>query len=453
MSRERCRWRRVLRSAGSALLVTALGLSACRRATRSAAATSASAPPPATAFVPLPPVTGEGRYVGVEQRRLADEPILFHPALPIAGQILHDACDLWDLDMGVSRGRVPAAECASWPPSRPAARLDPERYPRLPGGKRWFVDSRERYAGFLPLTPLDIEREWGIYALADQRLRVSTVAAPGRPYEVASRVLWAADGASFFRFIGPHPDGLPLVIHPSAPQVRFVDLRAGTRWVFEMHDGALERAAVSPDGRCVAFATIELGPSTTSIDAIAPEPRERRPRVRAWCPDRSAAASWTQEREVEDLVWSAGSDAVALVGKDGTWLMSVAPGAPPPDAHAMAARPRPGSRSVDELGLLDPSGRFEVWSGEEDVVVRRADGETLHAWERGLFTAGYLYAREPPPEWVFRDGPDAIHGRLVRAADAAFLSPTPDLGARFLAGERLPHRYTETPRAEHPAPR
>jgi hypothetical protein len=426
------------------LLAVALCLAACGRAERSTAATSASsAPPSASAAAP-------GRYVGVPQRELAAVPFLFHPTLPVAGQIINDGCDLWDLDLGVTRGRVPRAECAAWPPSRDAGRRAPLE--KLPAGidpsARWFVDPAGRHAGF---SSESWSSEWsilhGIVSLADARLVVSTPRRRSSRHENNVVAVWAPDGTAFFKVTGPDLATLPTLTDESDLTIRFADLRLGSLRTLPLRDGALERAAVSPDGRCLAFATLELGPTLTARDATSPIPRERRPKVRLWCPDRGSDVAWTLARESEDLVWSARSDAVAIVGSGGTWHMGLAEGRPPPDTSALAGRPRPGSRAVGELGVQDPSGRFEVFRGEDAAVLRRADGELLRIDARGLATDGYLFSREPPREWVFRDGPDALRGRLMRAANAPFLAPTLDLGARFLAGEALPRPHAERPPA------
>lgn len=89
---------------------------------------------------------------------------------------------------------------------------------------------------------------------------------------------------------------------------------------------------------------------------------------------------------------------------------------------------------------VDPSGRFEAGPG---TILRLADGEVLHYRDHpgALSTDSYLYAKTSPGSWVFRDGPDVLGGRMIREKDAAFLRPTPDLGARFLAGTALPHTY------------
>jgi hypothetical protein len=87
---------------------------------------------------------------------------------------------------------------------------------------------------------------------------------------------------------------------------------------------------------------------------------------------------------------------------------------------------------------VDPSGRFEV--GPDAIL--RLDGEVLHYRPGALWTDSYhYYSKTSPGTWVFRDGPDVLGGRMIREKDAAFLRPTPELGAHFIGGRVLPRKY------------
>lgn len=93
---------------------------------------------------------------------------------------------------------------------------------------------------------------------------------------------------------------------------------------------------------------------------------------------------------------------------------------------------------VERGERVDPWGRFEV--GPE-AILRLADGEVLHYRPDALWTNSYHYSKASPGTWVFRDGPDVLGGRMIREKDATFLSPTPELGARFISGRTLRPMY------------
>ncbi|MDC3984512.1 hypothetical protein [Polyangium jinanense] len=103
-----------------------------------------------------------------------------------------------------------------------------------------------------------------------------------------------------------------------------------------------------------------------------------------------------------------------FVGGDRAWVQS--------DTHRVA-----------DWKNADPTGRFELVAGP--AVRRLADGEVLHFDPRtGPWTDSRAFARKAPEDWVFREGPDVLAGRLVRSSEATFLLPTPDLVTRFVSG-------------------
>ncbi|MDI1448339.1 hypothetical protein [Polyangium sp. 6x1] len=88
---------------------------------------------------------------------------------------------------------------------------------------------------------------------------------------------------------------------------------------------------------------------------------------------------------------------------------------------------------LQEWQNVDPSVRFVLAS--HDAVRRLRDREVLHFDSRlGPWAESRAYARKPPEDWVFREGPDVLADRLVRSSEATFLSPTPDLVTRFVSG-------------------
>jgi hypothetical protein len=326
-----------------------------------------------------------------------------------------------------------------------------------PALKSAYPDPRGRYLGFLMGgCQTDDFTCAGVLSLRDGKVALLSHRADGDDNFLGVKqvdIAWALGGAVVYKAVGPtagelsqdHDVGTPLLL-------RRLDLRAGDRRHVDGdgEQGALVRASVAPDGLCAAFSTVRYGSRLLAEDESRRQ--ESYPQVLLWCPLRDVPSPWALDREAADLVWSPSSDAVAVVAEDGgvevvSAKPSSKPGAPATWSGAkliVASRDAGvGARGGDPR--VDPSRRFQASEDRtDDAVTRLADKEVLHfAGSDAVWTDGYLFSTTPPPEWVFRSGLDVLHGHVIREMEATFLRPTPDLGARFLSGARLPHPYED----------
>lgn len=84
------------------------------------------------------PTPASPEPVLVVQRTLGSQPMVFHPTLPLLGQIRDGVCDVWDLDERLYRGSIAGATCAGWGAGEPAV-LAPAQVrsgtPHAPAGR------------------------------------------------------------------------------------------------------------------------------------------------------------------------------------------------------------------------------------------------------------------------------------------------------------------------------